>query len=130
MHRVLPPGGWVVVTAWTRDFDMFRLFGSGMREALPDLRPPADSAIFSLADPVAFETLIRGAGFVDANVYTVTHDFGVQSAETFWELMSGSAPLAVALLRALSDEQVASVRKAVVGKIVLSSTAHIGVGIK
>lgn len=139
MHRVLRPGGRAVVTTWTEQFDAFRLFGMGLRAAIPDLPLPPKPQIFSLGDVDHLAALIRGAGFSDVRVDTVVFDYEAGTPDEFWDLMSRSAPPAVAILKMLDADQVERVRKSVLETVVaekgselvvLSGEARVAVAIK
>jgi SAM-dependent methyltransferase len=143
MHRVLRPGGRAVVTAWsTADrFDLFRFFLRAVHAALGEdaPRPKSPPPIFSLADRARLEEEMRAGGFGDVTTHTVRHTLEVESAEAYWEIMSKSAPPAVALLERVGPEAAARIRETLIaqleeqfgdGPIRLSNEAHIGVGIR
>lgn len=141
MHRVLRPGGRAIVTAWSEPerFDQFRLFRSGVRAALPHAPLPDRPPIFSLSDPGDFDKTLRAAGFGGVEIHTVTRQSEMESPEAYWEMMSNSAPPAIALLRQLSGDDVSRVREAVVasvrrekgdGPVFLSNEAHVAVAMR
>jgi len=139
MRRVLRPGGRAVVTAWSAPerFEMFKVFLQAVRETVGE-SPRHDSPppVFSLADPRQFREEMQAGGLGDVRIHTVRHAFEVESAPVFWDMMSSSAPPAVALLERLGPRQTGGVRDNLLrllaerfgdGRIVFQNEAHIGV---
>jgi SAM-dependent methyltransferase len=139
MRRVLRPGGRAVVTAWSTPerFEMFQVFLQAVCETVGE-PPRGDSPppVFSLADPRQFGAEMRAGGLDDVRIHTVRHPFEVESAPAFWEMMSSSAPPAVALLERLGPRQTRDVRENLLGllarrfgdgRVVFQNEAHIGV---
>jgi hypothetical protein len=78
---------------------------------------------------------MRAGGFTDVSIHTVMHAFTVESAETFWEIMSTSAPPAIALLDRIGPERARDVRDVLLrqlgeGELVFWNQAHIGVAVR
>lgn len=142
MRRVLRPGGRAVVTAWSAPdrFELLGTFVQAVRAVLGDAhRPEGPPPVFSLADRDRFEFELRAGGFDDVAIHTVTHTFEVDSPEAYWQVMSKSAPPAVALLERIGPEAAKRVRDTLLdqlarrfgdGRISLSNEAHIGVAAK
>lgn len=135
MHRVLRPGGRAVVTTWRR-LEFFHAFVGAVRSVLKDApHPAATPPVHSLADRQQFAAEMRAGGFRDVAVHTVMHAFTVESAEKFWEMMSTSAPPAIALLERIGPERAREVRAALLrqlgeGELVFWNQAHIGVAVR
>src|SRR5262249_36766853 len=83
LARVLVPGGRVALSTWDapeRSPFFAALLGAIADAAVP---PPSDvppgPSFFQFADDAAFDALLRGAGFVDVAIDTVSFDFPLGS---------------------------------------------------
>jgi SAM-dependent methyltransferase len=104
MHRVLKPGGRVLVTSWSTP-DRNTLLGNGMealRAALPELPRPAKPP--ATQNPETCATEMRAAGFGDVTTTFSTHAVSFTSVDHYWDMLErGGAPMAV-MRKKLGDE--------------------------
>lgn len=95
MRRVLRPGGRALVTGWAGPdkFETMGIFLAAMRAAFPGMPPPpGPPPVFSLADPVRFQSEMEDAGFDEVEVDFVSRDLEVADFETMWEMLTCGAP--------------------------------------
>ena len=142
IHRVLRPGGRVVVSAWSslQRFEALGVLMSALQQAVPDLpRPPKPPTLLSLADPGKLAEELRAGGFEDVRVESITGYFEAPNAETFWARMETTAPPIVAMLKRIGPENVARTRDHVLdtlrsrfgdGPVKLAGEAHYGIGVR
>jgi SAM-dependent methyltransferase len=132
IHRVLRPGGRLLVTSWMPP-DRNRLLGaalSALRSALPDLPRPAGPLPTQIPEVVAGE--LRAAGFRDDATEVVTVDVPMGSVEEYWHMFErAGAPLVLLRnkigaegWRAVADQCLAHLRDQLgSGSIVVSGAA-------
>lgn len=97
LHRVLRPGGQVLVSSWAplALSPAMQVLFRALAAADPS-RPEPQADITSLENPEVFERELRDAGFSEVKVDAVEHAMEVHSAEEFWqELVRGAAPMAL-----------------------------------
>ncbi len=97
LHRVLRPGGQVLVSSWAplALSPAMQVLFRALAAADPS-RPEPQADITSLENPEVFERELRDAGFSEVKVEAVEHFLEVQSADEFWqELVRGAAPMAL-----------------------------------
>ncbi|HVM45401.1 MAG TPA: methyltransferase domain-containing protein [Candidatus Thermoplasmatota archaeon] len=142
LHRVLAPGGRVVVGGWStpEKLGFLGVLSRALKTVVPDLPPPAEPpAILSLSDRGAFEREMRAAGFRDVRIVPVTHAWESSSPEEAWDAMERASPVLPALLAGMGAERAERLRAAVLGElregfgaepVRLESEALIGLGVK
>jgi len=84
LHRVVCPGGRVVVATWARaeGAGPAVLFHRAWQEAFPDREPPPfPTGLDALRLPDRLSAAMQRAGSRDIHVETVTRDWGIQSAD-------------------------------------------------
>jgi ubiquinone/menaquinone biosynthesis C-methylase UbiE len=141
LYRVIRPGGKAIVTGWSvlERVEIIAAFARAIKRALPDLPPPASPpAALSLQDPQVFEHEMRGAGFSEVRIHSISHAWEASSPEVLWESSQGT-PALTTLLESLDLASRRAVRDAlfdilrqqfVNGPSRFSQEAHIGVGTK
>eukprot|EP00600_Ochromonadales_sp_CCMP1393_P002558 CAMPEP_0174981726 /NCGR_PEP_ID=MMETSP0004_2-20121128/16059_1 /TAXON_ID=420556 /ORGANISM="Ochromonas sp., Strain CCMP1393" /LENGTH=272 /DNA_ID=CAMNT_0016233521 /DNA_START=76 /DNA_END=894 /DNA_ORIENTATION=- len=81
-YRVLKPGGLLVTTTWD-SLDFLKLAKDVMTVVLGFTPPPPPLNPMSLSEPGLFETLVKGAGFVDVVQTTSTYPFDLGTDKEF-----------------------------------------------
>lgn len=137
IHRVLEPGGTVVVSSWAPLQGIFADVMAAMREVLPDI--PFGSGKGPLADAAEFTQELTRAGFEQVTVEPFTHTLpGAPPAEIWAQSQRTTAPI-VLLKKRLGDVEWARVADGVVerlearyGKapVAITTTAYLGFGRK
>lgn len=141
MHRVLRPGGRVVVTTWQGlpHNGVLELFGGALERAFPDLAPPPPPAWLGLADPETLLGALETAGFQDVRVTATTHAFESDSPEDCWQSMTTTNPVVPALLGQVGADGHERLRAAVLealrqrggdGPVRLENTANVAVAMR
>ncbi len=94
LARVVRPGGRVVVTGWAgpERFELFGLLIMALRAAFPDLPPPKDPPVFSLADPGRFRAEMEACGLADVEVELVSRELVVEGIDQLWRMLTVGAP--------------------------------------
>jgi ubiquinone/menaquinone biosynthesis C-methylase UbiE len=104
IHRVLRPGGRVLVTSWMPP-DRNMLLGAAMnalRHALPDLPRPAGPLPTQIPDVVAGE--LRAAGFREVATEIVAAAAPMTSVEEFWSMFERAGAPIVLLRKKMGEE--------------------------
>jgi SAM-dependent methyltransferase len=105
MHRVLRPGGRLLVTSWLtpQENTMLGACMVAMREALPDLPRPAGPLPTQVPDVVAGE--VRAAGFGDVETRIVKAPVGFGSVEEYFASIERASAPFVPLKKKLGDQR-------------------------
>jgi SAM-dependent methyltransferase len=104
IHRVLRPGGRVLVASWATP-DRNTVLGVGMeglRSALPDLPRPAGPLPTQVPEICAAE--LRSAGFCDVNTTLVTVGVNFESVDAYWRTMQRAGAPMVLLRKKMGEE--------------------------
>jgi SAM-dependent methyltransferase/uncharacterized protein YciI len=104
IHRVLRPGGRVLVASWATP-DRNTVLGSGLeglRAALPDLPRPPGPLPTQVPETCASE--VRSAGFRDVATTHVTVDVTFESVDAYWKTMQRAGAPMVLLRKKLGDD--------------------------
>jgi 2-polyprenyl-3-methyl-5-hydroxy-6-metoxy-1,4-benzoquinol methylase len=115
LARVLTPGGRVALSTWdaSERSPFFAVLLGAIAEA--EVPPPTDvppgPSFFQFADDSAFGALLRGAGFVQVEIDTVSFDFPLRSANELIAALAEGTVRTGALLRAADESQRARVRE-------------------
>lgn len=110
IHRVLRPGGRVLVTSWATP-DRNTVFGASLealRYALPDLPRPAKPFPTQIPETCAQE--VRDAGFTDVKTDIVGTKVEYESAVAYWQMMETAGAPMVVLRKRLGEEKFAATR--------------------
>jgi SAM-dependent methyltransferase len=105
IHRVLRPGGRLLVTSWMPP-DRNTVLGMGimaLRHALPDLPRPAGPLPTQIPETCATE--VRVAGFRDVRTDIVKATAEYDSVDTYWRTMERAGAPMVVLRKKLGDEK-------------------------
>ena len=105
IHRVLRPGGRVLVTSWAPP-DRNTVLGMGieaLRHALPDLPRPPGPLPTQIPETCARE--VRAAGFRDVRTDLVRTTAEYDSVDTYWRTMERAGAPMVVLRKKLGDER-------------------------
>ena len=109
LARVLAPGGRVALSTW--DAPERSPFFAALLGAVSDAGVPPPSEIppgpsfFQFADEAAFGALLRGAGFADVEVHTVSLEIPVRSAAELIAALAEGTVRTGALVRTADDAQ-------------------------
>jgi hypothetical protein len=121
LARVLVPGGRVALSTW--DVPERSPFFAALLGAIADAEVPAPSGIppgpsfFQFADEAAFDALLRGAGFVDVAVDTISLDLAVRSADELITALAEGTVRTGALLRTADVAQRRRVRESLEARL-------------
>ena len=105
IHRVLRPGGRVLVTSWAPP-DRNTVLGMGihaLRHALPDLPRPPGPLPTQILETCAAE--VRAAGFRDVRTDIVRATAEYDSADAYWRTMETAGAPMVVLRKRLGDDK-------------------------
>jgi len=117
LSRVLIPGGRAVVSTWAPPprGEMGRIMGDAIAKAMPNLTPPSQSPAWAaLGDATSFRQRLLSNGFSRAHVVELRHVWVFDRLESFTALLARAAPPAVAMFEAMTPDQRATFRDAVV----------------
>jgi ubiquinone/menaquinone biosynthesis C-methylase UbiE len=106
--RVLVPGGRAVVATWAPPphGEMFRILGSAMSKAMPDMPAPSGPPHWTkLGEADAFRERLIANGFARAHVVEVRHAWVFDKIEQFTDTMPKAAPAAVAMFKSMTTDQ-------------------------
>ncbi|MDY7229378.1 class I SAM-dependent methyltransferase [Hyalangium rubrum] len=115
--RVLKPGGQAVVTTWAPPSrgEMFRLIGSAVMKALPNLPPPSKPPHWAaLGDADDLRRRLLSVGFARAHVVSVTHVWTFESPEWLEQRLSSMSPASAGLFEAMNAAQRETFRRALI----------------
>ncbi len=101
MHRVLAPGGKVVMTTW-RGLDHHSLFAALARAVRRHVDAAAIETPFSLGDPLQLATLLQEADFGGISVEPLAFEADYAQPQRFVELQVTAAAAEVPILQNLS----------------------------
>jgi ubiquinone/menaquinone biosynthesis C-methylase UbiE len=140
--RVLVPGGRAVVSTWAPPprGDMSRILGNAMSKAMPNAPSQSGPPHWAgLGEADAFRNRLITNGFARAHVVEVRHAWVFDDMAAFTETMPKAAPGAVAMFAAMTPEQRATFKSAIVddlrarqgdGPYAITHEALIAVGTK
>ncbi len=140
LHRVLRPGGQMLVSSWAplRQSPMMQLMHGALQAADPSLAAP-DEDHTSLENPDALRQDLESAGFRNVVIEAVERGIHVSDIVDFWRKLSrGAAPLAL-LRQQLSEAEWRDREEAVIEHLVrkmpqlpttLTSTAWIATAVR
>lgn len=126
LHRVLCPGGRAAVMTWAdpERNPALSVWRSAIEDAVPGFEPPAAPLpVFSLSDPDRLLELMRGAGFADARVTSVTGSWTFDSPEGLWEELHDASPVRRSMMAVIGEHQ-----EAVRGRLVFLLRERFGAG--
>lgn len=141
LHRVVRPGGRVVVSAWTGPdrFEVFGLILSAVQSAFPDMPPPpTPPPVFSLADPAVFAKEMKAAGFRDVAIDFEVRGLELPDFDAVWAMVTVGAPPVQVLFERIGPEGKERLRdslRSIVadrfgdGPVKLTNVATIGSGV-
>jgi len=121
LARVLVPGARVALSTWEVPgrSPLFGALVGAVEDA--EVTPPSDvphgPSFFRFGKDEVFEALLRGAGFADVSVESVTFDFPLRSADDLMTVVSEATVRMGALLRAGDDSQRARMRESLEQRI-------------
>lgn len=147
MHRVLKPGGRVLLSAYgdPHEIEFLGFFIRAIQAVRPDFNgPPMDPPPheFQLADPARLRQELEDAGFSAVEVHTLTERTTHASGQELYEWIVCSNPIVECILETLSvrPEERNTIRDALeklvreraggAGPATLTNPANIGVGTK
>jgi SAM-dependent methyltransferase len=104
MHRVLVPGGKVVIVTW-RGLDQHPLFAAFARAVRRHVNATAIETPFSLGDPLQLATLLQEADFGGVAVEPVAFEADYARPERFVALQVAAAEAAIPALQGLSSTE-------------------------
>jgi SAM-dependent methyltransferase len=122
LHRVLKPGGQVVVSSWMQFEGPFSLMLDAIKAELPGL--PFGQGKGPLSEPADFRAEMAEAGFADVTVHERQHLGPVASLAEFWATVERTTAPVVLLKRKLGEARWKEVSAGVVGRL----RAHVGDG--
>jgi SAM-dependent methyltransferase len=115
MHRVLKPGGRLVITVPGPAGPIFEILADAMGRHIAPQAAGFVRAVFSIDDEAELEGLLIGAGFQDVSAAAETRDLPLPAPRDFlWQYVSGT-PLAAAVANAEDDARMALEREVVAG---------------
>jgi ubiquinone/menaquinone biosynthesis C-methylase UbiE len=100
MHRVLVPGGRVVVVTW-RGLDQNPFFATFDRAVRRRIASPALETPFSLGDPAALAVMLQEAGFGNVSVEPLAIEASYTQPDRFVELQVAASAAAIPDLQAM-----------------------------
>lgn len=139
LHRVLKPGGRVVVGSWApfaEDHPLMLLFAA-LRAVMPEL--PLGRGPAPLNQPDEFTAALADAGFTGVRVEPVTHEFRFADVDALWTFnVRGNAPIALLHQRlsaeawqAFETDVLARLRERFgSGPVAYPQTALLGLGVR
>jgi SAM-dependent methyltransferase len=121
LARVLVPGGRVALSTWDlpeRSPFFAALLGAiAEAEVPPPSEMPSGPSFFQFADDAAFDALLRGSGFANVEIDTISLDLPVQSADDLIAALSDGTVRTGALLRAADDSQGRRIRESLEARL-------------
>jgi SAM-dependent methyltransferase len=126
MHRVLVPGGKVVIATW-RGLDRHPFSAALDRAVRRRLSAPGLETAFSLGEPATLAMLVREAGFSDVSIEPITIEANYAQPERFVELHVAAAAAGIptfhgmdtaaraSLIEDIREEMAEPVRQATIG---------------
>ena len=108
IHRVLRPGGQVVVATWAppQRVELMRLMGDAMFSA--GVSPPANDHVphwLNLCHPARLRARLESVGFEKVHIVTVAHVSVFEEATELARVLPASTPSSASLLAAMTDEE-------------------------
>ena len=116
MRRVLKPGGRVAIGVWDEPSkNSFMTVGGGaVGQFLPPTPPnPNSPGAFRFAKPEVLEDALRGAGFGDVTIASVTMPIEFGSTQEYWEMFTECAAGIKTKISTLSEEDQVKLRRLV-----------------
>ena len=115
MHRVLKPGGRLVITLPGPAAPMFEILADAMGRHIAPQAAGFVRVVFSLDEEAEIKNLLNGAGFRDVSAEAEIRDLALPAPKDFlWQYVSGT-PLAAAVANAGDDARMALEREVVAG---------------
>ncbi len=107
IRRVLRPGGRAGFVVWstTQEMPFFKIAGEALKQAVPDLPPPAGPGPCALGAPGALEAALSAGGFVVPPVQKETRTWAFASVDALWADVSRSSRT---LMQILGDRDAAT----------------------
>jgi SAM-dependent methyltransferase len=115
LHRVLKPGGQVVVSSWMQFDGPFGMLLDAIRAEMPAL--PFGQGKGPLSDPDDFHSEMAQAGFASVRVEERRHASQVPSLAEFWATVERTTAPVVLLKRRLGEERWKEVSAGVVSRL-------------
>jgi hypothetical protein len=112
MHRVLAPGGQVVISTW-RGIDQNPFFAAFERAVRHRFDSPAIELPFSMGNPTVVATLLQEAGFTEVSVEPVAIEADYTQPDRFVDLQVAASAAAIPALRELDAADLATLIAAI-----------------
>ena len=112
MHRVLAPGGQVVISTW-RGIDQNPFFAAFERAVRHRFDSPAIELPFSMGNPTVVVTLLQEAGFTEVSVELVAIEADYTQPDRFVDLQVAASAAAIPALRELDAADLATLIAAI-----------------
>lgn len=120
VHRVLRPGGILVMTVWCGPelSDAFRIaFGSIRTYGDPGVALPSAPDFHGFADPPTARAMLLDAGFEDIGLNTIECAYKFARPDGLWEIFSTGTVRAKMLIDAQPQENREAIRQAMVAAV-------------
>ncbi|HEX9709512.1 MAG TPA: methyltransferase domain-containing protein [Candidatus Thermoplasmatota archaeon] len=116
MNRVLKPQGRAVVAVWDKPphNEWMGIFQEAVRKAMPDTPPPPPPVFMELADRERLAGEMRGGGFAQVEVKSVSHTLDVGAPVALWGVLMETNPAMPGMVARIGPEKAAAVREALV----------------
>lgn len=122
-HRVLRRGGKYIFTQWAKDDELLGIVSSAIAQhGDPSVKLPAAPPLMRFADPDECRRVLVSLGFDRATVDRIEIEWKTDRAESFLELIYGSAVRAAMLIQAQEPTRRAKIHEAIIAAARANST--------